>query len=167
VTKPQGLTGAVRVELFLDDDRAFAAGRIVSVKTKSGERDQEIESFRRQSGRPVLKLRGVNDRSAAEAIVGAELWMTAGHLPRLSDGSFYTFDLKGCDVYVDPDRRLGTVVDVLDAAGSGLLRIDHDGKELLVPFAAAFLKRIDIEGKRIDLNLPEGLLELNSRNDPF
>jgi 16S rRNA processing protein RimM len=161
VTKPQGLTGAVRIELFLEDDRVFAPGRTVSLKTIAGLRNQDIESFRRQSGRPVLKLRGINNRSAAEEIVGAELWMVAGDLPRLDEGSFYTFDLKGCDVYDDHGRLLGVVVDVEDAAGSGLLRIDHEGEELLVPFAAAFLKRIDIAGKRIDLNLPEGLLELN------
>jgi 16S rRNA processing protein RimM len=127
----------------------------------SRERPAEIEFFRRQNGRPVFKLRGIDDRSAAEAIVGAELWMAVAGLPQLAQGSFYTFDLKGCDVFTDREGRIGVVVDVLDSGGNGLLRIDRDGRELLVPFAAAFLKRVDIAAKRIDLELPDGLLELN------
>jgi 16S rRNA processing protein RimM len=87
--------------------------------------------------------------------------MAVDRLPELAEGFFYTFDLKGCDVYTELEGRLGAVVDVLDSGGSGLLRIDRDGAELLVPFAAAFLKRVDIAARRIDLVLPEGLLDLN------
>jgi 16S rRNA processing protein RimM len=155
VTKPQGLSGAVRVALLLEDDRAFVSGKPVRLVMGSQERTIEIEFFRRQSGRPVFKLRGIDDRSAAEAIVGAELRMAVEQLPSLAEGSFYTFDLKGCDVFVEPERRIGVVVDVLDSGGSGLLRVDRDGVELLIPFVAAFLKRVDIAGKRIDVELPE------------
>ena len=68
--------------------------------------------------------------------------------------------------------RLGTVTDVLDSGGNGLLQIDRDGVELLLPFASAFLKRVDIAARRIDVELPDGLLELNrgrsqNLNDPF
>ena len=125
------------------------------------ERSTEIEFFRRQGGRPVFKLRGINDRTAAEGIVGAELRMAVERLPRPAEGSFYTFDLKGCEVFTAPERRLGVVTDVLDSGGSGLLRVDRDGVELLVPFAAEFLRRVDIAAKRIDVDLPEGLLDLN------
>ncbi|HEX5000135.1 MAG TPA: ribosome maturation factor RimM [Terriglobia bacterium] len=161
ITKPQGLTGLVRIELTLEDDGAFFPGQQVELASGTARRPGEIEWFRRQSGRPVLKLRGVDDRSAAEAIVGSELWIASDLLPEPAEGSYYTFDLKGCDVFTTASLRLGTVVDVWDSGGSGLLRIDYEGRELLVPFAREFLKRVDIAARRIEVELPEGLLELN------
>jgi 16S rRNA processing protein RimM len=163
------LAGWVRTELLLDEDRVFEAGRKVRLSSGSFERWTEIESFRRQHGRAVVKLKGIDDRSTAEAAVGGELWIQSDELPPPAPGQFYTFDLKGCRVSTAGGRHLGVVVGVLDSGGSDLLQIrraegDAGGtsdEELLVPFAAAFLKSVDLEARRIEVDLPEGLIDLN------
>jgi len=167
VTKPQGLAGWIRAEILFEEDRAFEPGRKVRLTSRTQERWTEIESFRRQHGRAVLKLRGVEDRSAAEAIVGAEVWMTVDQIPAPAAGSFYSFDLKGCRVSTTTGRYLGVVKGLIDSGGVDLLQVcsagSEDGNpgELLIPFAEAYLKFVDVAAQRIEVDLPEGLVELN------
>lgn len=119
-----------------------------------------IEEFRRQHGRFVLKLRGVNSIDAATKLVGAEIRIPAADVLPPEEGKFYTFDLKGCRVF-DGERRIGVVTDVLSLGGPDILQLDDDGRERLVPFAEAYLRNVDVANKRIDMELPEGLLDIN------
>jgi 16S rRNA processing protein RimM len=59
------------------------------------------------------------------------------------------------------DECLGTVTDVLDSGGTEILKVERDNKEILIPFAQSYLKEIDLARKRIDVDLPEGLQDLN------
>ena len=132
----------------------------MQIATKSTEWQAEIEFFRRQHGRAVLKLRGINSISDAEKWIGAELRIPVQELAPLEEGVFYTFQLKGCSVY-SGDECLGTVTDVLDSGGTEILKVERDDKEILIPFAQSYLKEIDLARKRIDVDLPEGLQDLN------
>jgi 16S rRNA processing protein RimM len=77
------------------------------------------------------------------------------------EGSFYTFQLKGCRVFQDGEY-IGTITDVLDLGGSEVLKVDReDNEETLIPFAHSFLKKIDLDQRRIDVNLPDGLRDIN------
>lgn len=90
--------------------------------------------------------------------MGAGINIPAAQLPEAESGSYYDFDLTGCDVY-EGTRYLGRVVEVLTYGPTALLNVDRDGKETLIPFARRFMKRIDTAGRRIDVELPEGLLD--------
>ena len=81
-------------------------------------------------------------------------------LPKAEDGTYFSFDLEGCTVYKE-EEPIGTVIKVLDHGSTSLLHVDRNGKEVLIPFAKAYLQRVDTAGKRIDVDLPEGLLEVN------
>lgn len=161
MTRPQGLKGEVRVEVILEDDRVFQPGGTVQLIGRLGERPAEIEDFRRQHGRVVIKLRGIDSIADAEKLTGAELAIQSSALEPLDQGQFYTFQLKGCRVYA-ADEFLGAVTGVLDSGGTEILSVELDGNEILIPFAEAYLKRVDVEGQRIDVELPEGLRDLNS-----
>ena len=148
--------------MLLDDDRAFETGRPVQIAAKSTERQTEIEFFRRQHGRAVIKLRGIDSISDAEKVLGAELRIPAAEVAPLEEGAFYTFQLKGCRVFGSGDEYLGIVTDVLDSGGTELLKVDLEKKEILIPFAQTFLKKVDLAQRRIDVELPEGLRDLNA-----
>ena len=149
----------VRVELILDDDRNFAPGRKLLVGG-AGRKELEIEFLRRQHGRVVLKFQGVDSIWEAEALVGSDLVMRTAELIAPENGSYYTFQLKGCSVF-DGDDFLGTVTDVLGSGGVDVLKVDYEAKETLIPFAQSYLKNVDLEHRRIDMDLPEGLRDLN------
>jgi 16S rRNA processing protein RimM len=150
----------VRIELVLEDERYFRPGCKVVVVGKTGSCDSEVEFFRRQHGRYVLKLRATDSIAEAERIVGAEIGIRKNDLLPPENGSFYTFQLKGCAVY-DGDDFIGIVTEVLDNGGVGILKVDRDQDETLIPFAHSYLKRIDLGLRRIDVDLPEGLRDIN------
>jgi len=153
----------MRVEQLLEDDRTFEPGRRVKIILvgKRPERETEIEYFRRQHGRCIIKLSGIDSISDAESWIGAELRISLNELEPPPEGSFYTFQLKGCRVYSTDGEDFGTVTDVLDPGGGTLLKVDRDGEEMLIPFANSYLKKIDLDRRRIEVDLPEGLRDLN------
>ena len=133
----------------------------------SNERTVEIEFFRRQHGRFVMKFAGIDSIEDAEKIIGAELRIPESELPAADEGSFYTFHLRGCKVYAGPSGPsgegdyLGDVTDVIDGGGTQILQVGIGKDEILIPFAESFVKKIDLAGRRIEVELPAGLRELN------
>lgn len=156
------MKGEVRIEQLLEDDTLFETGRRVILRDAKGvERDTEIESFRRQHGRCVAKFRGINSISEAEPAVGSEIRISRESLPVLEEGWFYTFELRGCSVYTANGEYLGIVTGMIDSGGTEVLQIALENQETLVPFAQSYLKKIDLQERRIEVDLPEGLRELN------
>jgi 16S rRNA processing protein RimM len=138
----------------------FEPGRALMLVKAGGQQPAEIESFRRQHGRTVIKLRGIDSISDAERIIGADIRMRRKDLPAPEEGSFYTFQLKGCEVYA-AGERLGRITGILDAGATPILQVETGSEELLIPFAQSYLKKIDVGERRIDVELPEGLRGLN------
>lgn len=151
----------MRIETLLEDDRVFESKRKVMVLRGTGREDSEIEFSRKQHGRHILKLRGINSISEVEPLVGAELAILETDLPPATEGSFYTFQLKGCQIVAADGEALGAVIDVLDSGGTPILKVDGKEGEMLIPFAQAFLLKIDLEQRRIEMSLPDGLRDLN------
>jgi 16S rRNA processing protein RimM len=163
ITRTQGLQGAVRVELSLDDDRLLGSGHRLRMVNGGQEQSVEIEFFRRQHGRFVMKFSGIDSIEDAEKIIGAELRIAEEELPPPEKGAFYTFHLRGCQVYaMDTGKEdfLGEVTEVLDS-GTPILRVGSGKEEILIPFAETMIRKIDLDGRRIEVALPDGLRELN------
>jgi len=69
--------------------------------------------------------------------------------------------LKGCRVFAVDGEYIGTITDVLDSGGTEILKVDRENEETLIPFAESYLRKIDLDQRRIEVDLPEGLRELN------
>ena len=154
------MNGELRIELTLEDDRLFDAGRRLKL-AGSVERETEVEFFRRQHGHCIIKFCGIDHIKEAERLVGAEIKIASEQLIPLQEGWFYTFQLKGCRVFAVNGECLGTITDVLDLGGSEVLKVDSENEETLIPFAQEYLKRMDLDQQRIEVDLPEGLRGLN------
>lgn len=119
----------------------------------------EIESIRQHDNRLIFKFRGIDSIPEAEPLCGAEVRIPIGERLKLAPGEFYESDLAGCEVI---DRvngtALGRVTGFSNAGGPGLLEIEGG---MLIPFATSICVEIDIEAKRIVVELPEGLKDLN------
>ena len=110
----------------------------------------------------MLKFAGVDSISDAEQLVGMELQIPQEQRAELQAGAAYVSDLVGCEVLVNTVGELvgiGTVSDVQFGAGEAPLLVVKGEREYLVPYAEAFLKATDLPGRRIEMELPEGLLE--------
>jgi len=119
----------------------------------------EVESTWFHQGTLIFKFRGVDSISEAELLSGAEVRVPLEQRTPLDPGEFFQDDLLGCQVI---DRRtgeaLGAVTGWEDGGGSGLLVVDSG---LLIPFARSICVEIDPQAKRIAVELPEGLKDLN------
>ena len=125
------------------------------------EREAEIDYFRRQHGHCVAKFCGIDSIAEAEKYVGADIKMPAGELPAPNQGSYYTSQLRGCEVFTADGEYIGRLSEVLDWGGTQILKVDRGNEETLIPFAESFLKSIDLDQRRIEVHLPEDLRNLN------
>ena len=140
----------------------FEAGRTVLLSAPTtAERQTEIEVFRRQHGRCVIKFRGIDTISEAERYIGSEIKIPADTLPAAQEGSYYTFQLKGCRVFAVDGEYIGTITRIIDSGGTEILEVVRDDEETLIPFAQLYIKEIDIDQRRVKVELPEDLRELN------
>jgi 16S rRNA processing protein RimM len=123
----------------------------------SGDR-HEVESTWFHGETLIFKFRGVDTISDAERLIGAEVRIPANQRVALDEGEFFQSDLIGCDV-VDrrTGERIGRVEAWDDAGGAGLLVLG----DLLIPFARSICVDIDPAARRITVELPEGLKDLN------
>jgi 16S rRNA processing protein RimM len=147
---------------LLEDDAVFGAGQRVALSGANiTERQAEIDCFRRQHGHCVVKFHGIDTISEAEKYVGAEIKIPATDLPAPEEGWYYTSQLRGCEVFTVDGNHIGTITDVLDWGGTQILKVDRDNEETLIPFAQSYLRSIDLDQRRIEVDLPEGLRDLN------
>lgn len=111
----------------------------------------------------VLKFAGVETISDAEAFRGTELQVPRGERGELEPGWTYLSDLIGCSVF-DGEREVGKISDVTFGAGEAPLLVVKGAAKMPyeIPFAEAYLERVDIEGKQVRMRLPEGMLEVNA-----
>ena len=110
----------------------------------------------------IFKFKGVDTISEAERLAGADVSIPMEQRPAAPDGEYYRSDLLGCEVFDADGRLLGRIEDWQETGGTPLVQVrTAAGKELLIPFAKAIFNRIDIERKRIEVSLPEGLADLN------
>ena len=163
VVRPHGLAGALKIGVLSDVPDRFAPGTELYVAL-AGRRATRarVEAFQPTRGGGLLRLEGIDDRDRAEALRGARLEVDPDQVPDAPEGFYYHFQLIGCRCRDTRHGELGEVVDVVEDGGGTLLAVRGDGDDavtLLVPFVDAVLVEVDVPGRRIALDLPEGLVE--------
>lgn len=167
IAKAHGVTGEVVVDVRTDDpDARFVAGGSMRLKggRGAGETPVVIEAVRPHGGRLLVRLRGISDRDGADALRGGLFVVDSEELPPIEDpDEFYDHQLEGLAVRTTDGRSVGTVAEVLHTAGGELLsvRSDADG-EILVPFVAAIVVAVSLADGVIEIDPPEGLLDLDA-----
>jgi 16S rRNA processing protein RimM len=157
VVKPQGRHGEVAVQAVSDRPDRFPTLRRAFVPGPGGEpRELRVERAWPHKGRFVLKLEGVDSISAAETLRGLELRIPDADLEALPEGSYYHHQLVGLRVVDVAGEEIGRVAEVVEtAAEARVLVVRGDSGETLLPFAAAFVRAVDLEGGRLVATRPE------------
>lgn len=170
VAKTQGRHGEVAATLHTDFPELFETRRKLFALGDSTKQRGAADIARRQldldehwfhKGMVVLKFAGVDSISDAEKLVGSEIQIPRSERAALGSDEFYVCDLAGCTV-TDSGREIGRITDVQFGSGEAPLLVIEGEKEYLVPFAAAYIEKIALEQKRLEMKLPEGMLELDA-----
>jgi len=163
VVKTQGRHGEVAAELYTDFPEKFAERKTLFALDARGDRRKlQLEEHWLHKSYVVLKFAGVESINDAESLIGSEIQVPREQRAVIEPGAAYVSDLVGCEVF-DHDRAIGSVKDVQFSAGEAPLLVVGEGtRELLIPFAQEFIAGIDVEGKRVEMKLPAGMLELDA-----
>ena len=155
----QGNRGAVRVLPLTDYPERFHNMSLVKVKLKEGRQDLQIESVNEHKKFIIIKFRGIEDMNAAEQLRGGCLEITREQLVPLPEGSYYIFEIIGLKVYDLDGAYLGEITDVLQTGANDVYVVETGGKPLLIPALKQVVREVDLQGRRMRVELPEGLME--------
>jgi 16S rRNA processing protein RimM len=157
IARARGLKGRVVVRTFDPASEVFEeVGRVLVRLKGGGFRELAIEDRDGRSGDWVLTLEGIEDRTAAEQLVGATVNVFREDLKPPIEGEFFQGDLVGLEAVDEGGAVLGTVEEVWNTGPVPNLVIRGAGQaELLVPFADDFVRSVDLSAKRVVLRPPE------------
>jgi 16S rRNA processing protein RimM len=161
VARAHGNKGQVIVNLDTDfPEERFKIGEVLLVGPDA--RPRAIRQVRFHQRRPVVALEGIETMDDAEALAGAELKVPAGTPDALPPGTYYHYDLIGCEVSHVEGSPVGTVTAVEGTMEMSRLVVEGKRGEVLIPLVADICIEIDPGARRIVVNPPEGLLDLNA-----
>ncbi len=163
LTKAHGLKGGLKLELYTDDpDKRFQPGAsfALQVPTESPWHGKRIElaELRWYNGHPVGFFAGVTDRTGAESLVKAILWVDQDPSEPAEPDAWYDHQLVGLDVIRD-GQRVGAIARLEHLPAQDLLVVDTGEREVLVPFVRALVPEVDVDARRVVVTPPEGLFE--------
>jgi 16S rRNA processing protein RimM len=171
IVRPQGRRGEVLADIFTDFPERFTERKRLFLRPPTGAqldamREVKVESHWLHKGRVVLKFSQVDSIADAENLRGFEVVIPREERMPLEGDAVYVSDLLGVRV-IDVSRGgedAGEITDVEpEGTGPAMLVVrTPSGDELLIPFVRAYLRKIDIEAQRLEMDLPVGLLAMQA-----
>jgi 16S rRNA processing protein RimM len=163
IARAHGNRGQVIVNSETDfPEERFQAGAEVFVRDAGGVRVMRVVAMRMQRDRPIVAFDGVATMNDAEALAGRELRVPVDRLAALPQHTFYHHDLVGCRVETSGGVEVGIVSGVEGALGGSRLIVAGARGAVEIPLVAGICTAIDVVLKRIVVDPPEGLIELNA-----
>lgn len=176
VAKAHGIRGELSMDIHADSPLLFAPGSTLflalpaSGRGAGRPRPHVVAGARRHGERLILRLEGVADRNAAEALRGAEVLVAEADLPPPDEGEEYLHRLMGAEVRLADETLVGTFEAILDTPGQLTFVIRAPkaagGVEILFPAVPEFILGLDAEAGLIHIDPPPGLLELYAASAP-
>ena len=179
IKRTQGRKGEVFAEILTDFPEKFAERRRLwllredafahKIEAGANPREAELRHHWLHKGGVVLHFAGLDSISAAEELAGMIVAIPREERMPLSGDEVYIGDLIGCtlvDVAGVESVTVGEIEDVDRSAGPVAILVvrGKSAEEILIPFAKEYLRRVDLDAKRVEMALPEGLADLNERS---
>ena len=163
LTKAHGLKGAIKLELYTDDpERRFVPGAEFSLQVPDSSpwhgKRLTLREIRWYNGHPVGFFDGVDDRTAAEGLAKAILWVEHVDQETPEPDAWYDHQLVGLTVLRDGEK-VGEVTHVAHLPAQDLLIVKTKGNEVMVPFVAAIVPEVDLAAGTLTVTPPPGLFE--------
>ncbi len=165
VVKTHGLKGQVVIFLDVDSPEEYRKLESVFIDINGKLVPFFIDSLNLQGDRAIVTLDEIGSIEDASPLLGKTLHLPLRNLPKLPDGKYYFHQLPGLEVR-EGDVLIGNVKEVFQMPNNNLLAVDHKGTEVLIPLTDGIVKRVDVINKKIEVALPEGLLDVYLEEKP-
>lgn len=166
VTKAHGTRGEVLVWPLTDsEEEVFAAGSELVLGDAEGELGPSPEPLTVERARPfrrglLVKFEEIEDRTRAEEVARRYLLASTEQLAPLTEGEVFYHQLLGLEVFTTEGWHVGRVREVYDAEPADLLEVKGERRLHLIPFLERIVREIDLEGGRLVIDPPPGLLDV-------
>jgi 16S rRNA processing protein RimM len=158
--RPRGVSGEIYITPATDDPSRFLELNDIIVSGKGRRRRLHLEAVEVTGGRPVAKIEGIDSRDQAAQLTNLSIEIPIDQVRELPEGSYYQFDLVGCQVVDEDGTEYGVIEEILFYPANDVYRIRSERfGEILFPVVDKFVLEVDIDGKRVVVRPPEGLFE--------
>lgn len=153
-----GMKGYLRVFPFDEGSDLFEPGNLLMLKLPDGKMQTvTIEDVQVHKHIFRMAVAGVDDRTGAEALVGADILINRSELPEPEEGKWYWCDLIGLAVYAADETYLGRIENLFETGSNDVLVVKNNDAEILIPVIESVICSVDFEAQKMIVNLPEGL----------
>lgn len=154
VLRPRGFAGELQVEPQSDFEGRFDPGEVVFLLGVP----YRIEYAHWQSSASlVLKLEGIDSSQAAERLRSQSLFVPSDSVPSLPLGQYYYFQLLDIQVYTSEGEHLGQISEIMQTGSNDVYVVTNGPREILIPAMDDVILEVDVEARRMLVDLPEGL----------
>ena len=158
VARPHGVTGELRLKVYNPESSLFGRGRAVVLEQGETRTERTIQASRPTEGALLVRLSGIDDRNAAEALRGARVFVRRSAFPDLEDGEFYACDVEGARAELEDGELVGTVRELRNYPSVAVLVVEtSSGESLEFPLVEAFVASIDTSEGVVRLKTREGI----------
>lgn len=165
IRRPHGVRGEASVEPWTDSPDRFDELTTVTIVSpdESQTRTVEVQSVRAHGDRALVKFAGIESPEEVQLLRNWTIEIPEEQARELEEGEYFLHDLVGLTLIDREGRERGVVTDIHEGGGGLLLDVRRpDGRSFAVPFAAQLCSEIDVPAKRMVVDLPEGLDDLDS-----
>lgn len=160
ITRPHGLSGEVQLSLDAENPESYQELESVFVEINNKLIPFFIESISISGKKAIIRFDDVSSQQEAAALGGKKVFLPVDLLPDLEDDQFYYHEITGFRIIDNAKGELGVVEAVVENPGHDLIIMDYLSKEVLIPITDDIVLLVDRDKKTIQVDLPNGLLEL-------
>jgi 16S rRNA processing protein RimM len=161
ITKTSGYKGNLMFFLDVDEISYYKELAAVFIEVSNELIPFAIQTLQIKNNRiAIAKLEDVDNEDQAIALVGCELFLPLSFLPALTGNQFYYHEVTGFVVTDINYGYVGVIDHILDQSSQALFVIQSKGKEILIPITDEIIKEVDRQKKQIEVETPEGLIDL-------
>lgn len=154
-----GIKGTNKFKSYAESLSVFTPGRSLLMRDKlQREKSVEINWVKPHTRTPLISFKGVTNREQAQALIGGELFIEESELPELNKDTYYWFELIGLEVYSTKEDYLGRITSIFPTGSNDVYIVKDRENEILVPALKSVVIDIDLDNKRMRVDLPEGLV---------
>lgn len=162
IVNTHSLKGEVKVISSTDfEDQRFEKGtELLITRGNQVVKEVTVESYRTHKNNLLVKFVGIDSIEEAEKLKNLQIKIDSENIGELEENEFYFHEIIGCEVFDENGKSLGEISEILTPGANDVWVIkSQNGKEILIPYIEDVVKKIDVENKKIDIEVMEGLID--------
>jgi len=154
-----GIKGTNKIRSYAESLSLFKPGSSILVRERGGQEKRRVVKWvKPHTGTALLLFEGIVEHHQAQALIGAQLFVLKEDLGELEDDTHFWFDLIGMAVYTTEAAYLGRIESIIETGSNDVYVVQDNKKEVLIPALESVVVDIDVKNKRMQVDLPEGLV---------